>query len=138
MVITRRFALGLVPLVAAAAAAGKKKKIGKLEPGTAEIVEISIRRLAGERLIAIEGRVRNVGEKPIKGLTLVFSIVGPNGQEVSSQRGKVDDGVLDPGEESEFHWQMNDHARAVEVLVKASGGDDFDVPVRNAGPYAIE
>jgi hypothetical protein len=137
MVITRRFALGLVPLLAAAAVAGKKKT-EKLEPGIAEIVEIAVRRVAGERLIAIEGRVRNSGEKPIKGLTLVFSILGPNGQEVSRQRGKIDEGVLDPGDESEFHWQMNDHARAVEVLVKAVGSNDFDVAVRKAGPYAIE
>jgi hypothetical protein len=133
MVITRRLALGLAPFLAVSAA-GRKKP----EPGIAEIVEITVRRLAGERLIAIEGRVRNAGEKPIKGLTLVFSIVGPNGQEVSRQRGTIDEGALEPGAESEFHWQMNDHARAVEVLVKAVGGNDFDVAVRKAGPYAIE
>jgi hypothetical protein len=138
MVITRRYALGLVPLLAAAAAAAGKKKTEKLAPGIAEIVEITVRRVAGERLIAIEGRVRNAGEKPIKGLTLVFSILGPNGQEVSRQRGTLDEGTFEPGAESEFYWQMKDHARAVEILVKAVGGNDFDVAVRNAGPYAIE
>jgi hypothetical protein len=136
MAVTRRAVLFLLPLLALAA--DKQKKPEKLKPGIAEVVEISVRRSAEERVIAIEGRVRNSGEKPIKGLTLVFSIVAPGGEEVSRQHGSIEDDPLEPGEESEFHWQMADHARGVQVRVAASNHDGFEVAVEKPGPYVIE
>ena len=136
MAVTRRAVTFLLPLAAASAA--DKKKPERLKPGIAEVVEISVRRSAEERVISIDGRVRNSGEKPIKGLTLVFSIVAPGGEEVSRQRGTIEDDPLEPGEESEFHWQLNDHARAVQVRVAAANHDGFEVKVVKPGPYVIE
>ena len=133
MAVTRRAVLFLLPLLALAA---EKQK--KLKPGIAEVVEISVRRSAEERVIAIEGRVRNSGQKAIKGLTLVFSIVAPGGEEVSRQHGSIEDDLLEPGDESEFHWQMPDHARGVQVRVAASNHDGFEVAVEKPGPYVIE
>ncbi len=137
MAVTRRTVVFLLPLVAASAAGGQKKS-ERLKPGIAEVVEISVRRPAEEHIISIDGRIRNAGERPIKGLTLVFSIIAPGGEEVSRQRGAIEDDPLEPGEESEFHWQLNDHARAVEVRVAAANHDGFQVGVVKPGPYAIE
>jgi hypothetical protein len=131
MAVTRRFALCLVASLAAAARDKPKK-------GVAAILEISVRRSAEERVISVEGRVANSGAKPIAGLTLVFRILAPSGEEVSRQRGAVEQDPLDPGEESEFHWQMKDHARAVEVRIEAVSHDGFDVTVEKPGPYTIE
>jgi hypothetical protein len=33
---------------------------------------------------------------------------------------------------------MQDHARAVEVLISAQGGNGFEVKVDQPGPYPIE
>ncbi|MGE5647726.1 MAG: hypothetical protein ACM336_18270 [Acidobacteriota bacterium] len=137
MVVTRRAVLFALPL--ATLAAQKRRKRQKLKPGTVEVAEISIHRESEqERLISIEGRIRNTGERPIKGLTLVFAIVAPGGEEVARQRGEIETDPFEPGAESEFHWQMKDHARAVQVRVGASDQEGFEVAVEKPGPYVIE
>jgi hypothetical protein len=125
----------LTPLLAPSA--GDKKK-DKREPEAVEVVEIKAVRPVEERTITIDGRIRNAGQKPIERLTLVFDILGPDGEVVSRQRGAIDEAVLDPGQESEFHWQMRDHAPAVDIRVGAVNHDDVLVEVRKPGPYTIE
>jgi hypothetical protein len=124
----------LIPLLVSAGAK-KKERRGK---AVVESVEIAVVRPAEERLITIDGRVRNVGSQPIKGLTLVFEALAPEGEIVSRQRGTVDDEVLEPGQESEYHWQMRDEPRAVEIRVHAVDGEDVAVNVEKPGPYPIE
>lgn len=131
-----RLLLFLTPLLAVSA--GDKKKDTQKEPPTVEIVEIAVVRPAEEHLITIDGRVRNVGRKPIHRLTLLFEALAPEGEIVSRQRGAIDEAVLDPDQESEFHWQMREHPRAVEIRVRAVHGEDVYVEVEKPGPYAIE
>jgi hypothetical protein len=143
MEVTRRIFIRLAPsagvVVPAVLNAEDKKQAQGVKPGIADLPEIAIHRSSDEPVtISVEGRVRNTGGKPIRGLTLVFHLLAPGGEEVTRQRGKIDEDSLGPGEESEFHWQMPDHARAVEVLITAQGANTFEVKVNQPGPYAIE
>jgi hypothetical protein len=138
MEVTRRIFLWFAPPAGAVLCARDKKQDQRLKAGSADIAEIAIRRSADEHTIGVEGRVRNSGEKPIRGLTLVFHLIAPGGEEVTRQRGKIDEDTLGPGEESEFHWQMPDHARAVEVRITAQAGNGFELNVDQPGPYPIE
>jgi hypothetical protein len=136
MAVTRRVVLLLVPVLALAAGAKTKKKTGG-EPSV-KLVNISIRRLSDAPVIAIDGKIANPGPHPIRDLTLIFDVLGMDGQVVSRQRGKVDDDPFDPGAEFEFHWQMPDQARAVEIRIRGVARHEDPVDIDNSGPYAIE
>jgi len=114
--------------------AGQKRKPPK--PPEVRVIEVIARRTEG--LITIDGRVGNCGAKPIRRLTLLFHLRAPGGQVVTTQRGLTAEEVLAPGEESEFHWQMRDHARAVELMVGAVDASDNDLVVDRPGPYPVE
>ncbi len=137
MVITRRLVLLLAPL--SVFAAGKRKKDRDFEGGTIKVVELAAHRSDGsDRLLLIDGRIVNSGPQAIRELVLIFEVTGVDGQVVSSQRGKVEEDPLAPGRESEFHWQMRDHADAVEVRVRAIAHDERAVKVEEPGPYPID
>jgi hypothetical protein len=136
MAVTRRIALCLVPFLAAVAAG--KKKVKPTAGWSAEMVAFQVRRSGEERLIVIEGRVRNSGTKLIQGLTFVFYILAPSGKEVSRQRGRIDADILEPGEESEFSWKMDDQARAVEVRIQAVDHNGDEIALDKPGPYPID
>jgi hypothetical protein len=99
---------------------------------------MTVHRLNTDPLLVIDGRIVNSGPQPIRKLVLIFEVTGMDGQVVSRQRGKVDQDPLDIGEESEFHWQMSDEVRAVEVGLRAVAHDEQPVKVEEPGPYAIE
>jgi len=104
-------------------------------PPAVEILEILAQR--SERLLTIDGRLRNSGGRALEGLELVFDMMASDGQVITRQRGAVEPDPLEPGEEAEFRWQMRDHARAVSLRVRAGDRSGKEVPVKNAGPHAI-
>jgi len=128
--MTRR----LVPFaaIALALAAADSKK----EAPAIKVAEIAIHR--ADSTITIDGRIANSGAQPIHGLVLIFDVLGDDGQLVNRQRGAIDEDPLDPGAESEMHWQMKDHPRAVEIRVRAVAKGDAPVKVEQPGPYPIE
>jgi hypothetical protein len=136
----RAVLLLLVPaLVAAAgvaAAGGKKPK--KKKTNVVGIVELTVVRVTDNKVITVDGRVRNLDDEPLEALTLVFHFLGPDGDQVTQSSGQVSSDVLAPGEEAEFHWQMSDHPRAVEVRVEATGRQGFELKLDKPGPYAVE
>jgi hypothetical protein len=135
MAVTRRLVWLLAPMLALAAG-DKKKQVS--EGPTVTVVDVSIRRLASDPLIVIEGHIVNSSRRSIAGLELVFEVTGMDGQVVSRQRGRIDEDPFDPGEQSEFHWQMDDQARAVRVRIGAVARGEHPVAVDKPGPYAIE
>jgi hypothetical protein len=135
MDVTRRAVLSLVPALAFAAG-GKKPE--KRKSGKVGLLELTVHRLTDEKRIEVDGRLRNVGDKPLDGLMLVLHFLGPDADPVTQLRGKIDSEVLDAGEETEFHWQLGDHPRAVEVQVTGADGQGFEVAVDRPGPYAVE
>jgi hypothetical protein len=100
----------LVFLVFAILVFGQKK--GK----EVELLEATAHRQDG--MVTVDARVKNVGEKPIKSLQLVVDFVGPDRKQViTTKRGHVQEAVLDPGDEAEFHAQLEDPSRATEFQI---------------------
>jgi uncharacterized protein (DUF58 family) len=135
MAATRRLVLLLAPALMLAAAGKKARRRSRT---WIEMVELTIRRVPEDGTVSVEGRVRNSGERPIRGLYVVFHVLAPGGEEVARQRGNVEDDPFEPGQEYEFHWQMKDPVRGVAVQVAARDAGGFEVEVQKAGPYTIE
>lgn len=111
--------------------ADKKRKGPELE-----ILEVNVKRV--EETLAVDGRVRNSGEKPIERLTLVVHVNAPGHQLITTQRGTVEEDVLAPRAEAEFHLQLPTPPRAVEVNIEAVDRGERELRVDKTGPYAIE
>lgn len=127
-------AFSLVPLLVLAAG-GQRRKPPK--PPDLEVLEITVHRTT-ERTVEIDGRVRNSGEKPLQKITIRFRVLAPDNATLTTQRGALEPGILDPGEEAEFHWQMREPARAVAVLVEAVDLRDAELLIAKPGPYVID
>jgi hypothetical protein len=126
--------LVLLALASLLCAADRKRKPAK--GPDVRIVEVTAHRSEGT--VSIDGRVRNCGLKPLQRLTLIFSLRAPGRKVVTTQRGVIDDEILEPGSEAEFHWAMRDHARAVEFDVDAVDGSGRELIVEKPGPYPVE
>ena len=118
-------------LVVASLAAEKKKK-----PPDLEILEASAHR--GESQVSVDGRVRNSGEKPIKSLTLLFDFLSPGKQVVATEKGTIDEEVLQPGQEAAFHMEANTPPGSVAFQIGAADGSGRELRVAKAGPFPIE
>jgi hypothetical protein len=127
---TLRVILALT-LVFASVAAEKKKK-----PPDLEVLEAFAHR--GESKVSVAGRVRNSGEKPIKELTLLFDFQSPGKQVVATERGAIDEEVLQPGQEAAFHMEANAPPGSVAFQINAADGAGRDLRVAKAGPFPIE
>ena len=68
---------------------------------------------------------------------MLFDLLDADRKTISRRRGPVDQEILGPGEESEFHFYVPDHARAVEVQVAAEQRG-MEIDVEKAGPYPID
>ena len=118
-------------LVAVSSAADKKKK-----PPDLEVLEAAAHR--GESKVSVEGRVRNSGEKPIKVLTLLFGFMAPGKQPLTTEKGVIDEEVLEPGQEASFHMEAKDPPRSVEFQIGAEDGSGRELRVAKSGPFPIE
>ncbi len=132
MILRRALLALMVPMLVGA---GEKKP--KPKPPAVEVLEAAAKRTT-EGTIELDGRVRNCGEKPIEGLVLLFNMLAPGDEIVTRQRGRVEQDVVEPGEEVEFHWQMREPPRAVRFRVGAADGREMELPVQKSGPYPIE
>lgn len=102
------------------------------------VTEIKAERAQGGR-IYLDGSVANTGGSSLKkGLILYFDFKSSEGNTVMTRHGEAYDGDLDPGDSTEFHFQVPDAARAVQVVVRASSKNKGFVDVEKAGPYWIE
>jgi hypothetical protein len=126
-------AFALLPLLVMAG--GQERRPPK--PAHLEVLEFLARRTT-ERTVEIDGRVRNCGNKPLQKITMRFRILAPGNVTLTTQHGALEPEILEPGEETEFHWQMREPARAVSVLVEATDTRDSELIIAKAGPYAIE
>ncbi len=132
--MTRRTAIAIVPVGLLAAAAGE----GSSQP--AQQLEISgfAARRTSDRVIEIDGVVRNTGGQAVTRVKLVFYLLSPGGDVVSTQRGAIQPETLEPGDDASFTWQTHDVARAVSLRVGAQDRSGVVIPVVNPGPYPIE
>jgi hypothetical protein len=88
--------------------------------------------------ISVDGKVRVVGEKSLRGLVIIFDFRSPEKEVVTSQRAIIDEGTMESGREGVFHSEMADSARAVRYTVRAFDMHDKELRVDNPGPYPVE
>ncbi len=88
-------------------------------------------------LITIAARVKNTGLRPIRALNVIFRFADSSGTTLTTQRTRVDEAVLNPGEESLINAQMKDSPYAVNVVVLCETGEGSDLRVDNAGPFPV-
>ena len=122
-------------VIAVCAGAPQKRRKGP-KPPELEVVEVSAHRVEGR--IALDGRVRNTGDKPIQGLVLIFDFLAPGSAVITTQKHALEVESLAPGAESTFSVQMQDHNRAVRYQVSAVDQGERDLRVTKPGPYLIE
>ncbi len=126
----RAFLLALA-LLSVSSAYQKKQK-----PPDVTVVETKARRAEGR--ILVDARARATGEKPLRGLVLVFDLMSPENGVVSSEKALLDDDVLQPGDERSCQSATSDVARAVKYKVRAFDTSDRELRVGNDGPFPIE
>jgi hypothetical protein len=131
--MTRRlFALSVLAILAFGQKKGKEGK-----PPEVELLEATVHRQEGN--VTVDARVKNVGEKPIKALNIVVDFVAPDHKQViTTKRGAIQEPVLDPGEEAEFHAQIEDPSRATEFHINFEDGNGRYLRGEKTGPFPIE
>lgn len=102
----------------------------------AAIEKIEVRR-EGD-VVTLDGTVKNIGVRPLPGITLHFEFFAPNRESLTVQNGPIDSAVVEPGDEGEFKLQVKYPARAVEVKVEAFDKDRRDLNLAKNGPFPID
>jgi hypothetical protein len=123
--------IGLVLVSLGASAPQKPKKAPDVQ-----VVETTARREEGK--ITVDGKVKVTGEKPLRGLVVVFDFRSPEKEVVTSQKTTVDENTLETGRVGSYHVEMADAARAVTYTVRAFDIHDKELRVENTGPFSIE
>jgi hypothetical protein len=122
-------------LVCAPLTAQRKGKQEK--PPEIELIEGSARRQTGN--ILVDGKIRNCGEKPIKNLVIYFHFFDADRQEITTRKGGVDQDILAPGDEAEFHAQVEEPPRATYYRIDfEDGGGKYLRPAKAPEILAIE
>ena len=107
----------------------------KPEPAI-ELLEASVHR-EGQNL-EIDGRVRNTGDKEARKLLIYFEILDSDRNVLTRQSGALDEPVLAPGAEAEFHNRIAAPARAVSLRFAFEDASGNDLKAKNTGPFPIE
>jgi hypothetical protein len=128
--------LALTPLLLLAGGDKKRKGGGSFMAPQLDVTGIVIRRTT-ENTLELDGRVQNCSNKDLRKIVLRFKVLASAEEVVATQLGALEEPVLKPGDEAEFHWRMRPHARAVAVLVEATAGG-AEIIVGKPGPYVIE
>jgi hypothetical protein len=115
-------------------AATAQQKAGK--PADVRILETRAVR-EGDK-ISVDGKVRVTGERPLRGLVIIFDFRSPEKEVVTSQRAIIDEDTLETGREGVFHSEMADSARAVRYTVRAFDMHEKELRLANPGPYPVE
>ena len=128
----RIFLLAAVILSLCASVTGQRKK----KAADVEVIETKARR--EDAKITLDGRVRFTGERPTRGLVIIFDFLSPEHKVVTSQKTQVADDVVRAGQEASYQTVLVDPVRAVSYQVRASDTGERDLRVANPGPYPIE
>jgi len=108
----------------------------KPKPPDLEILEASAHR--GESNISVEGRIRNTGEKRIVQLILSFTFLAPGKQPLTTQKARIEEELLDKGQEATFRMELKAPPRSVEFTIDAADRGGHDLRVGKPGPFPIE
>jgi hypothetical protein len=132
----RTFFALLLLLAAAVPLAWTQKKAPQPKPAAIEVVTVNAHR-DGD-LLAIDGELKNTGERPAANLVIIVDVLNADKQAVTTQKGGSEPATVDPGEEGEFHAQMALPPKAVYVRLSFQDGAGRDLKSTNTGPFTIE
>jgi len=126
---TLLFSLGcLSPL------AGAKKSQAK----GPEVILVDATAKVEDARVNLDGHVRNVTDKPIRRLTVVYELLDSDRKVLTRQKGSIDDESLDPGDEAPFSAQMHYHARGVFYRLEFEDGSEKELRAEKTGPFPLE
>lgn len=108
----------------------------KEKPPDVEVVAVTCRRNGD--VLEFDGKLKNVGARPIRKLTIAFHLMAPGKQVVSTRRSPIDVDVLAPEDEAEFSFQAKAPARVVEFKVECEDTNGRNVSLDKSGPFPIE
>jgi hypothetical protein len=124
----------LVLAFAIVASAQKKKE--QLKEAEIEVIDPAVRHEEGR--ITFDARLKNLGEKPARKLTIFYEVLDSDRNVLTRQKGGIDLLELEPGEDTEVHAQMHYHARAIRLRLTFEDGSGRELRGINAGPFTIE
>jgi len=125
--------LCLLVSIAAVVPGQKKPDEKKLD---VQVLELKAKQ--SHRQLALDGRVRVVAPKSIRGLTIFFDFLSNDGTVLATEKTKVDEELLAPGAESSIHADTDILPRSVGVRLRAADFRQRELAVGNAGPFTIE
>src|SRR5436305_10506763 len=108
----------LLTVAASLPIAVAQKKPAK--PPEIEVLECSVKRQGD--LIVLDGRIKNVTDRRLKDLSVLFDFLSPEKQVITTKRGGLDEEVLAPGDDGEFHSQVEPPPRATYFQVSFEDG----------------
>lgn len=130
-----RFALPVLFALAILLCAADKK--GKQPKGPEiELLDATCHRT--EDRVLLDGRIRNTAERPLTKVQMIFRFMAPGRQVIATKNGPIEEVLIEPGEEAEFHMQVPAPARAVEFDVGAEDGSGRELRFDRTGPFPIE
>jgi hypothetical protein len=101
-----------------------------------QVVSIKLHRESG--LLSIEGSVKNISEKPMRGVVLFLEFLEAGNHMISRMQTDITEEELAPNEDREFLTQTPDPVRAVSVRLDAEDKEGRYLKVDKVGPYPID
>ena len=132
----RTFFALLVLLAAAVSLVWSQKKAPQPKPAAIQVVTVNAQR-DGD-LLAIDGQLKNAGERPAANLVIIVDVLNADKQAITTQKSKSEPATVDPGEDGEVHAQMALPAKAVYIRLSFEDGSGRDLKSTNTGPFTIE
>lgn len=88
--------------------------------------------------INIDIRIRNLTNRSIRKITVIFEILDTSGSVLSKQQGQIEESVLEPQEVGNFHAQMAWHARTHAFRVSFEDANGRELRTEDTGPRPVE
>jgi hypothetical protein len=126
----------LLLLLAAVPLAWPQKKAPQPKPAAIQVVNVKAHR-DGD-LLAIDGHLKNTGERPAADLVIIVDVLNADKQTLTTQKGESEPATIEPGEQGEFHAQMALPPKALYIRLSFEDGSGRDLKSANTGPFAID
>ncbi len=111
---------------------------GAVAKKRADIQILDFKAERADDLISVHAKVKNIGERTLQRVNIIFRFVDTERATVTTQRTALEKLELAPGEESEIDAQMQDAPRAVWVTILAERSGGVETRVAGDGPYTVE
>jgi len=101
-----------------------------------QVLEVKCNR--SEEKLALDGKLKVTGEKPLKGLVLEFDFLSASGDVLTTQKMEVADDTMHRDDETPFHCETRNPPGSIRFKIKAYDAAERELRVGNEGPFTIE